>query len=489
MALDTKLELKLAQKLIMTPQLQQAIKLLQLSRLELTQLIAQELVENPVLEEEIGIEGIEEEPKEFEEPTGATETIEETIEELKGPSIEELKFISDDYFEERGSDGRDLGYFPEQEEETPSYEQILSKPTTLTDHLLWQLRLSTSDRTLEEIGELIIGNLDENGYLQSSIEEIASINGAKPEDVERALNFIQGFDPPGIAARDLRECLLIQLRHLGLQGSLVEEIVKNHLSDLEKRRYDSIAKELNVPLRNIISSLKIIGGLEPKPGRSYYNIDVRYITPDVYVQKIGEDYIVTLNDDGMPRLRLSPFYRNLIRTKDLLSPGEKEYLEEKLRSAIWLMKSIEQRGKTIYKVAESIVNFQRDFFEKGLDHLKPMTLKDIAEAVSMHESTISRVTTNKYMHTPQGLFELKFFFSVGLPSKGERISTVYVRDMVKKIVSQENPQKPLSDQQIVEILRSKDINVARRTIAKYRLELNIPPTSIRRRIGQRKEAL
>jgi len=478
MALESKLDLKLAQRLIMTPQLQQAIKLLQLSRLELTQLIAQSLIENPVLEE---IGSTEEEPKGFEEAMDV-ETPEENREGPKESSMEELRFISDDYFEERGINGRDLGYFFEEEEERPSYEQTLSKPTTLPDHLLWQLRLSTSDRTIGEIGELIIGNIDENGYLQASVEEIASISGARPEDVERALNFIQGFDPPGIGARDLRECLLIQLRHLGLEGSIVEEIIKNHLSDLENRRYNCIAKELNLPLHNVITAIKIIEGLEPKPGRSYSNIDPRYIVPDLYVQKVGDDYVITLNDDGIPRLRLSPFYRNLIRTKDLLSQAEREYLEERVRSAIWLMKSIEQRGKTLYKVAESIVNFQKDFFEKGLDHIRPMTLKDIAEAVSMHESTISRVTTNKFMHTPHGLFELKFFFSGGLPAKGERVSTVYVRDMIRKIVSQEDPKKPLSDQQIVEMVRGKGIDVARRTIAKYRLELNIPPKNIRKRI-------
>lgn len=482
MALEAKLELKLAQKLIMTPQLQQAIRLLQLSRLELTQLIAQELVENPVLEE-LSVEGPEEETWEPNKPS------EEKTMEIKDPSFEELKFISDDYFEERGSDGRDLGYFSDGEDEIPSYEQILSKPATLTDHLLWQLRISTSDRTIEEIGELIIGNLDENGYLQSSLDEIASISGAKLEDVEKVLNLIQDFDPPGVAARDLRECLLIQLRQLELQGSIVEEIVKDHLLNLEKKQYQTIAKELNVSLHDVLAALKVVEGLEPKPGRSYFNVDSRHITPDVYVYKVGEDYIISLNEDGMPRLRLSPFYRNLIRTKNVLSPIDKEYIENKLRSAIWLMKSVEQRGRTVYKVADSIVKFQSDFFEKGLDHLKPMTLKDIAEAVSMHESTISRVTTNKYMHTPQGLFELKFFFGGGLPSGGEKVSTIYIRDMVKKMVSNEDPHKPLSDQQIAEILKEKDISVARRTIAKYRLELNIPPTNIRRRVGLRKEAL
>lgn len=480
MALEIKLELKLTQKLIMTPQLQQAIKLLQLSRLELAQTIAQELVENPVLEE-VDVDA-EEEPKE------SNESLQDQIMELKGPSFEELKFISNDYFEERGNDGRDLGYFSDSEEEIPSYEHFLSKPATLTDHLRWQLRLSTSERNIEEIGEVIIGNLDENGYLQSSLEEVSSISGAKPEDVERALNLIQGFDPVGVAARDLRECILIQIRYLGLEGSVVEEIVKNHLFDIEKKRYQSIAKELNVSLNDVLAALKVIEGLEPKPGRAYLNVDNRYINPDVFVQKIGEEHVITLNDDGMPKLRLSPFYRNLIMTKNSLSPAERGYIEEKLRSALWLMKSMEQRNKTIYKVAESIVNFQKDFFEKGLDYLRPMILKDIAEAISMHESTISRATTNKYMHTPQGLFELKFFFSGGLPSGGDRVSTVIVRNMIKKMVSYEDPRKPLSDQQLAELLRKNDISVARRTIAKYRLELNIPPTNIRKRIGLRKEA-
>ncbi|MEK6692129.1 MAG: RNA polymerase factor sigma-54 [Nitrospirota bacterium] len=481
MALESKLELKLSQRLIMTPQLQQAIKLLQLSRLELSQLISQELVENPVLEE-VDTDVTEEEPKE------SIETFKDRAKDVKEPSLDEFRFVSEDYFEERGSDGRDLGYFPDGEEEIPSYEHFLSKPTTLADHLLWQLRLSTSEKAIEEIGEVIIGNLDENGYLQSSIEEIASMSGSKSEDVERALNLIQDFDPIGVAARDIKECLIIQLRYLGLLGTQVEEIVKNHLPDIEKRSYESIARESNISLNDVLSAVKVIEGLEPKPGRSFLNVDVRYINPDVYVQKIGDDYVITLNEDGMPKFRLSLFYKNLIRTKNFLSPAEKEYMENKFKSALWLMKSIEQRGKTIYKVAESIVNFQKNFFEKGLDHLKPMTLKDIADAISMHESTISRATTNKYMHTPQGLFELKFFFTGGLPSGGDRVSTFLVRNMIKKMVSYEDPQKPLSDQQIVELLKKNEITVARRTIAKYRIALNIPPTSIRKRISLRKEA-
>lgn len=480
MALESKLELKLTQKLIMTPQLQQAIKILQLSRHELTQLISQEMVENPVLEE------VDEDITE-EEPKHTTGILLDRTKEKKESPIEELRYLTDDYFEERGSDGRDLGYFEDGEDETPSYEHFLYKPATLIDHLLWQLRLSTSERVMEEIGEVIIGNLDENGYLQSSLEEISSISGAKPEDVERALNLIQSFDPIGVAARDLRECLILQIRNLGLQGTPVEEIVKNHLLDVEKKRYDTIAKELNIPLNDVLTAIEVIEGLEPKPGRAYLNVDVKYITPDVYVQKVGDDYVITLNEDGMPKLRLSPFYKNLIRAKNSLSPAERGYIEEKFKSALWLIKSIEQRERTIYKVADSIVRFQKDFFEKGLDYLKPMTLKDIAEALSMHESTISRTTTNKYIHTPHGLFELKFFFSGGLQSGEDRVSTLYVRNMIRKMVSYEDPRKPLSDQQIAEMLRKNDINIARRTIAKYRLELNIPPTSIRKRMSLRKE--
>lgn len=480
MALNIKPELRLTQKLIMTPQLQQAIRLLQLSRLELSQLVAQELTENPVLEEDFEIS---------ETPFPESSTTEEenkgqesrTISEI--PSQGYLKFIGDDYFEERESNGRDLGYFTRGEEERPSYEQVLSKPATLIDHLMWQLRLSTSDKTLEEIGELIIGDIDENGYLQSSLEEIASLSGRKIEDVERALTLIQSFDPSGVAARDLKECLLIQISHLGLGGSLVEEIVKSHLADLEKKRYQLIAKRLKVPLEHVLVSLKVIEGLEPKPARSYFNIDMRYVTPDIYVQKIGEDYVVSLNEDGISKLKISPFYRELLRRKDVLPSSEREYIENKLRSAIALIKGIEQRSRTVYKVAKSIVSLQKDFLEKGYGHLKPMTLKDVAAAVSMHESTISRVTANKYIHTPQGLFELKFFFSGGLPFRGEQVSTVSVREMIKKMVSGEDPRHPLSDQKIVEMLREKDITIARRTVAKYRRELNIPPTNIRREIG------
>jgi RNA polymerase sigma-54 factor len=486
--MEARLELKLQQKLIMTPQLQQAIKLLQLSRLELAQSVSQELIENPVLEE-VPAEAAEEPPGDEGEPAPDLEASPEAPAE-SAPDEERRELASDlqvgpqwdEYFNEMG-DGRDYGSAEADEKELPSYDQTLTRLPSLSDHLIWQLHLSTSEDVLLKGGEWIIGNLDDDGYLRASLEELVQQSGLGAADVGRSLDLVQSFDPVGVAARDLRECLLIQARQLDLQDTLVEKIILDHLQDLEKRKYQNIAKALDVTPQEVMeASQVIIHELEPKPGRPYLPSDTNYVVPDVYVVKIEDRYVVQLNDEGLPRVRINPYYRKLLGRRENIDKVTKEYVEERMRSAQWLIKGMEQRNKTIYKVAESIVAFQREFLDQGITQLKPMVLKDVAQDIGMHESTISRVTTNKYMHTPQGIFPMKYFFTTGFSSGGGTdISSLTVKNAIHKMIKEEDPSTPLKDQQIVDALKTSGIDIARRTVAKYREELKIPPTSVRKR--------
>jgi RNA polymerase sigma-54 factor len=478
MALESRLELKLSQKLILTPQLQLAIKLLQMPQLELSQALTQELTENPFLDEvmeereELSREEIEN-IETREEPDDTEAPLEKLLSDLGGYGVE-------DYFDNRSSDGRDLGYFtPGTVEQTP-FEQFATKEVDLYDHLLWQLRLSDGDEELKEIGEVVIGNIDENGYLRATDEEIAWSAGTEIEKVRLAVDLIQGFDPPGIAARNLQECLILQLRAVNLQGSLVEQIVLNNMSDVEKKRYQQIARQYVTSLDTVMAAIKVIEGLEPKPARNFSSSAPTYIVPDVTVVKTEDGYQIILNDEGLPRLRLNNYYRKLFLAKNSLSKEEKHFIEEKLRSAVWLLKSLDQRNRTIYRVTESILDFQKDFFEKGVSGLKPLNLRDVAASLAMHESTISRVTSNKYLSCGHGLFSFRFFFSSALQGGSGAVSSTSVKDLIKKIIIEENNKKPLSDQRIVELLKTKNIVIARRTVAKYREELKIPPQ------GQRK---
>ena len=490
--MEARLELKLQQKLIMTPQLQQAIKLLQLSRLELVQSVSQELIENPVLEEVPSEESGEDPASEEGETAPETQTAAETLPEVapEQEATQELKSDLelgpqwDEYLNEMG-DGRDYGNAEADNKELPSYDQTLTRLPSLSDHLLWQLHLSVSDPGLVKGGEWIIGNLDDDGYFRATLDELAQQSGLSLREMEQALDLIQGFDPLGIGARDLRECLLIQVRQLDLQGTLVEKIIEDHLGDLEKRKYPNIAKALNVTPQEVMeASHIIIHELEPKPGRPYLTADTNYVVPDVYVIKVEDTYVVQLNDEGLPRVRINPYYRKLISRNDAIDKVTKEYVEERLRSAQWLIKGMEQRSKTIYKVAESIVKFQLEFLDKGITHLRPMVLKGVAEDIGMHESTISRVTTNKYMHTPQGIFPMKYFFTTGFSDgTGTDISSLTVKDTIQKMIKEEDLATPLKDQQIVDLLKERGIDIARRTVAKYREELRIPPTSVRKRTG------
>lgn len=482
--MDTKLDIRLTQKLIMTPQLQQAIKLLQLSKLELQQLINQTLLENPVLEEtatdtsEVEEEDAHKLDQSSEKDNSKDEDGTDTLSPLDGI---DLKW--GDYLDEDRSDNRELGHFKDNDEDTPAYDQTLSKPSSLYDHLLWQLNLSTSDPQSRGIGEIIIGNIDDNGYLQATVEEIASFSQASEDRVLEILKLVQNFDPPGIAARDLRECLLIQIAQIGFQGTIIENIVAEHLADFEKKRFSLIARRLGITLEDLAHAIRLIERLEPKPGRAFYSPDNAYIVPDVFVIKHEGQYIVLLNEEGVPRLRINPIYRRMLRGGGGLGEEERNYLEDKFRSAIWMIRSIEQRNRTIYKVAQSIVKLQEEFFERGVGHLKPLTLREIADDIDMHESTVSRVTHNKYICTPQGIFELKYFFSSGLATAdGDSCSSRSVRDMISKLIAEENPTKPYSDQQIMEFLKERQIEIARRTVAKYRKELRIPSASRRRKL-------
>ncbi|NOZ69032.1 MAG: RNA polymerase factor sigma-54 [Deferribacteres bacterium] len=472
MAQEQRLELRLSQKLILTPQLQQSIKLLQLPLLELSQEINQELMSNPLLEERS-----EKEDEVLNETPGTVseeEPVQEAFDDAEAPLEKIFGFTSDNYFEERESDGRDLGYFYEAADETTSPFERNRKKTDLYEHLLWQLRLSHVPEKLGKVAEIIINNLNEDGYLQASLEEIANLAGVDPETAGEALSFVQTLDPPGVGARNLQECLLLQLEPLNLKGTFVEKVLLEGFSELEGKKYRQLAAKFRTSIEEVLAAVKIIEGLEPRPGRNYSGDEPVHIVPDVYVEESEGKFIITLNDDGIPRLRLSNYYRKLLANKQSLGPEERQFLEEKLRSAIWLLRSLDQRNKTIYKVTECILKFQEEFFRKGPEFLKPLNLRDVAEALGMHESTISRVTSNKYIQCPQGLLNFRFFFSNAVSSSKGDISSSTVKDMIKQIIAEEDPAKPLNDKKIVEILKERGINVARRTAAKYREELKIP---------------
>jgi RNA polymerase sigma-54 factor len=487
--MQPRLELRLSQKLIMTPQLQQAIKLLQLSRLELQEALTQQLEENPMLEESTA----EAEETETETELGPTEDTQEVpksddadgVASADGEAADRDDVAStwEEYFDDDRKWG-DVEAPRSGRDELPSVDQTMTKTASLEDHLLWQLGLSPLDKAEQEIGREIIGNLDEDGYLRMPLEDLAVVTGAPVERVARVLTVVQALDPVGVAARDLRECLLAQVEQLGLAGTLVEATVRHHLADLERKRYPAIAKALGVSLDAVLHATKVIEGLEPKPGRPFFNFDIRPIIPDVYVVKSDGQWEVHLNDDGMPRFRISAYYRRFLVGKRDPSDATRAFLDEKLRAAQWLIRSIEQRNKTIVRVVESLVKFQEPFFEQGIQYLRPMILRDVAEDVGMHESTISRVTSNKYLHCSQGIFELKFFFNTSIPRSQEgltELSSVAVREMIRKMVEQEDAGRPLKDQEIVARLRAQNVVLARRTVAKYRMELNIASASRRKR--------
>jgi RNA polymerase sigma-54 factor len=496
MALEIKQSLRLSQQLVMTPQLQQAIKLLQLNRMELAEVVNQEMMENPILEELT------------ETPDGEhTQSEELQASETQNPEAEQLRdeqsllqptdqqqevvagkdddFNWESYVEEYNSNSSSAPSMREINEELPSFENILTKTTSLEEHLAWQLSMVAVTEQEKKLGELIIGNLSDDGYFNANLQDLAAECGMEFEDAEEVLKIVQNFDPLGVASRNLQECLAIQARFMVPRQPLVEAIIEKHLGDLERKNYQAAAKGLDVPLEKIIEATRLILEFEPKPGRSFHTSDTQYITPDIYVYKVADEFVIVLNEDGMPKLRISPYYKNILASaqKDQ-NKVTKEYVQDKLRSAVWLIRSIHNRQKTIYKVTDAIVKRQRDFFEKGVQMLKPMILKDVANDIGMHESTISRVTTNKFVHTPVGIFELKYFFnsSINAADGSDSLASEAVKEKIRHMISKEDQKNPLSDQKIVELLRVDNIDIARRTVAKYRDMLGILSSGKRKKI-------
>lgn len=468
--------MNLSQSLVITPQLQQAIKLLQMSRMELESAVRAELEENPILEEAETLK---------EEDLQRTKEVAEQVEgaEVSDPNAQDPQ--KQDEFEWEAY--IEANQKPPQSgmagsEEIMNYENVITASETLADHLYWQVKMNGFSEEEERAADALIGAIDDDGWLKIPLDQIAEEEGLELDLLEDTLTLIHEFDPPGVGARDLKECLLIQAKHLEEDTHDLVHLINNHLKDLEKKNYEAIAKAMGREVEDIIELCKIIYAMDPKPGRAYATADTHYVTPDVYVYKVGDDYVVSLNEDGLPRLKISNFYKNVLKGG---KSGDKtqDYIQEKLRSAVWLIKSIHQRQRTIYKVAESIVKHQKDFFEKGSEYLKPMVLRDIANDIGMHESTVSRVTTAKYVHTPQGIYELKYFFNSGISSSdgGDSLASESVKVKIKDLVSKEDPKNPLSDQKIVDLLKTDGIQIARRTVAKYRDVLKILPSSQRKK--------
>ncbi len=489
MGIELKQTLRLSQQLVMTPQLQQAIKLLQLNRLELSEVVNQELVENPMLEENTDSIDSSSDSR-ITDPSSEQQRDEDS--QIKALTNEEKLVAGKDdfnweaYIEDfNSSSSSPSPSMKDINSDLPSFESILTKTSTLEDHLTWQLSMAVLSDDEKDFGELVIGNLSQDGYLKANLEDLAKESGLDPEDAEEVLKIIHNFDPVGAASRTLGECLLAQARFIEPPQPMVIKIIEEHLHNLEKKNYPAIAKALKTPINDVIHAVKLILELEPKPGRAFQTSETRYITPDIYVYKVGNEYAIVLNEEGLPRLRVSPYYKNILSAaKKDSNKNTKEYVQEKLRSAIWLIRSIANRQKTIYKVTEAILERQHDFFEKGVQFLKPMVLRDVANDIGMHESTISRVTTNKYVHTPVGIFELKYFFNskIGTTNGSESFASEAVKEKLRQLVSGENPKRPLSDQKLVELLKKDNIDIARRTIAKYRDVLNILPSSKRKKV-------
>jgi RNA polymerase sigma-54 factor len=479
MALEQKLNLRLSQRLVMTPSLQQAIKLLQMSRLELQEVLTQEMVENPVLEEQEESTETERSDAARDAEDASTPTAPTPASEKERDSFEEIDFNS--FFE----DYLDSAYNPRQYQEEPeeySLENVLTRPEGLPEHLSWQLSMCDATPAVREIAAYLIGNVDDAGYLQVTREDIRAAHYENETDVEAAMALVRSFDPAGVAAFDLPDCLLLQLASLGIDNALIETIIRNHWPAFLNRQFAPLAKTLGVGMSEIQAAVEIIKNLEPKPGRKYSSERTIYVEPDVFVRKIGDEYVIQLSEDGLPKLRISASYRKLLRSGNgAIGAEAANYLKDKMRSAIWLIKSLDQRQRTIYKVADSIVRHQRAFLDHGIEHLRPLVLRDVANDIGMHESTVSRVVSNKYIHTPRGLFPMKYFFHSGIDSSsGDDVSSLSIKNKISRIVQDEDARRPHSDARIMQKLRAEGIQIARRTVAKYREELRIPSSSQRK---------
>ena len=493
--MELKQYLKMSQQLVMTPQLQQAIKLLQLSRAELEEQVQQELLENPILEMETEAESPDAVRKQIEtgpdeeaahdrsermsDQTGTTEA------PRKEDDFDWERFV-DDYAEYSSNPaGNEVRL---NDDDLPTLEQTLASRETLAEHLEWQLGMLQLLDEERSLAVTIIGNLDNDGYIQrDTLQQIADEQSVPLEDVEMVLTeVIQGLDPIGVGARDLRECLLLQAKHYFPKDDLVHQLIDKHLEHLEKRNVAPILKDLDCDIEDLQGAMVLVRELEPKPGRNFAGSgeEPQYVTPDVYVVKLGEDYVVQLNEDGLPKLKISSFYQNQIKAQGKKGDKrEKEFIQDKFKSAVWLIRSIHQRQQTIRKVTESIVRFQRDFLDHGSEHLRPLILRQVADDIGMHESTVSRVTTAKYVHTPQGIFELKYFFNSRITStQGADLASESVKQKIKKYIAEEDDKKPLSDQRLCEMLEAEGMTIARRTVAKYREMLNIAPSAQRKKV-------
>ena len=486
MAIELKQQLRLSQQLVMTPQLQQAIKLLQLSRLELVTSIQAELEQNPVLEEESpDFDELPQEIRAEEEFEG--EAPSERSSDTETPDAREasdLDKIADVDWQDYLDSNPQTGMSVIRDDDRPSIDATATRRPTLQEHLQWQMQLSSFSKAEQVAATWILGNLDDDGFLQASVEELVRQSGADEASVESALAKVQALDPTGVAARDLRECLLLQLDALHLDDPLVRTLIEDHLGHLQKRDFRTIAREAGVSIEEAAIADNVIAALEPRPARAFGGDETIYITPDIYVYKVGDDFHVVLNEDGLPKLRINGLYRDVLAKSKDVEKGTRDYVQDKVRSALWLIKSIHQRQRTIYKVMESIVKYQRAFFERGVAHLRPLNLRDVADDIGMHESTVSRVTTNKYCHTPQGIFELKYFFNSSINRvDGDAVASESVKDQIRQIIAHEDPRKPYSDQRIAEMLKAKNIDIARRTVTKYREALNILSSTRRRQVG------
>lgn len=537
MAIELKQQLRISQQLVMTPQLQQAIKLLQLNQLELVNMVQQELQENPVLEEsdvdeETQAEREDATPDDFDDLPGdetggtdaetspsadsdepreldlgaealaegdappdasAQDVVAEGLGDADVPGEDAVPSDADkiadieweSYLESHPQTGLEGGVAGG-DDDRPSLEATYTRRASLAEHLESQLQVTNLDAEEMEIARWILGNIDERGFLRSTVEEISRQASAPVEAVEKVLRAIQGLDPTGVGARDLRECLLIQIDTLKIEDELVRRLVDEHIDLLQKRDFRGLARLTGAEVEEISEAAKVIGTLEPKPGRGFGGEESVYITPDIYVYKVGDDFHVMLNEDGLPKLKINSMYRDVLTgsVPKGLERDTKNYVHDKVRSAMWLIKSIHQRQRTIYKVMQSIIQYQRDFFEHGVAHLKPLNLRDVADDIEMHESTVSRVTTNKYAHTPQGIFELKYFFNSSISKlDGESVASESVKDRILHLVRNEDPRRPLSDQRIAEMLRVHNIDIARRTVTKYREALNLLSSTKRRQVG------
>ena len=480
MAIKISQGLKQSQNLAMTPQLQQAIKLLTLTHLEMTNVIAEEMVENPMLEEA----GVDTDVESSAENDG--EIREATSEDFSEAPLMKDKddFDWDSYADSFNSNSSTSPNMASGDsDEMPSYENIVSKGMTLAEHLEWQLKMETLSDEQWKLAQLIIGNINDDGYLDVNFEELIAESGIDREEAFYILEIIQRLDPVGCGASNLQECLLAQARIAEERSPLLEKLIRDHLEDLQSKNFDKISKALSVSIDQVKQTSLLLQNFHPKPGRLVATPDTHYILPDIYVVEAGGEFVVQVNDEGIPRLKISKLYQEMIKKGAGHKTDEaSEFVKDKLRAAEWLIKSIQNRQKTIEKVSKAIVAKQQEFFKKGPKFLKPMVLKDVANEIGMHESTVSRVTTNKYMHTPLGTFELKYFFNTGIGGKdgGVDIASEVLKLKIKAIFDGENPTKPLSDQKVVEILARENLTVARRTVTKYREMLGVAPSSKRK---------